>query len=115
MAGDFFNTQVDLGIKSVQLNSGESIIGHVWYDEARKEYDVENPVAPQMRQTQQGINVQLGALRPWLKDIKKQTLRDSSVAYISDVADEMEKVYRQMTSDIQLADASELSKILTVK
>jgi hypothetical protein len=112
MTDGFINTQVDLGIKSVQLNSGESIIGHTWFNEATKEYEIENPVSPQLRQTQSGVNVSLGPLRPWLRDIAKQTLRDASVAYVSDVSEDMAKVYRQLTSDIQIADPSDLSQLL---
>ena len=109
---EFFNTQVDLGVKSIQLISGESIIGKTWFNEVTKEYEIENPVAPQLRPTQTGVNVSLSPLRPWLKDIKKQVLRDSVVAYVSDVSEQMEKVYRQLTSDIQLAEPAELSQLL---
>lgn len=112
----FTVTQVDLGIKSLQLISGESIVGHVWYNAAAKQYDIDNPVSPQLRQTQDGrVNVSLNPLRPWLKDIAKQTIGEAHVIYVSSVPDEMERAYRQLTSSVQIVNPTDLNSLLSQK
>jgi hypothetical protein len=109
---------VDLGIKHVTLSDGESIIARVWYNAVDKEYNLENPVFPNLTQNPENgkMAVSLLPIRPYVELRQpRMTLKDIHVVYTLPVRKDMEKLYRQMTSDIQVADASDLNSILSQK
>lgn len=93
---------VEIGVKILHVSSGQDIIGNVAYDEVNKEYTVDLPLLPQIRQdpTTGKFQVGLSAVRPYSEDLKKLVVRDAHVVYVIDPAEAMVKIYRNSTSPI---------------
>jgi hypothetical protein len=112
--GFFFNGDVDLGILNVHLISGEDIIGHVFFNPAEQRYRIEKPVFPNVAMDPNNGQFRVGLLplRPYLEKLSHVDIQASMMIYAVPCGKQMETLYTQATSEIQIATPQTLSSIL---
>lgn len=107
-----FETGTELGLHNVHLVTGEDIIGRVYKFEGGVR--VERPVTPQIGVDPQSQQFRIGLmpLRPYAARIEQVTLRDEHIVFIVPVADQMEQLYTQFTSNITVVPGSALNDLV---
>jgi hypothetical protein len=84
--------------------SGEDFIGVVTTNYEGGTILIEKPVVPVIqRVSEDRAGLSFAPLRPFLGPLESVVLNGRSVAYVAPVPDQLEKLYRQFTSNILIA------------
>ena len=110
--GEFFNTNVDLGVRVVQTVTGEMILGHAWINEAKQVVTIERPVMPMMQHAPDGQSLRVSFLRRPLVKPNKVSVNMNHVVLMEEVAEDVLRTYQQYVSEIVIAPGVAIPSVL---
>lgn len=100
-------------IASVHLITGEDIIGTVTVSHNGGRCTIEKPVIPNvgMDPQAQRFTVGLLPLRPYFGNLDSITIDGAHVVYVAELPESMQKMYRQFTSTIHIAEPADIAAV----